>query len=413
MSFVWFFALGGLGTFFPFFSMYLNENAGLSGVEIGIVLATLPAVGIAAQPLWGVVADRTGLRTRVLTILCLGAAVCYTALGGADGFPAIFLATALLAAFSTPLIPTCVSVTLAVSGPVGPNAFGRIRVWGTVGFLALVASFPWLLGRAEALRGMSPIEGGPSEPALGLMFPVAGVLVLIAGIFAWTLPRAGLTAVRSHRGDWRKLFAHGPYVRLLFFALAGYLCLQGPMGMFAVFVRANGGTAESVSLMWVAMLVVEIPLIAMSGASLARFGARGLLGIGVFAGGLRWTLCGFAPDLTIIFASSLLHGVTVAGLVIGAPLYVEAVVPERLRSTGQGILAMVGASVGGIGSNVGAGWLLQHVGPDAPYIVGGVGALVLTALLPLILPAATRLDVAAVSGASRGSSGPPQDLDGS
>ena len=391
ISFVWFFTLGGFGIFFPFFSLYLDENAGLTGMQLGIVLATLPAVGIAAQPLWGLIADRTGLRARVLAVLCLGAAACYTALGGVDGFAAIFLATALLAVFSMPLIPTCVSVTLALVGEAGPHGFGRVRVWGTVGFLLLVAAFPRLLEGFERLRGLESVPGGPSEPGLALMFPVTGVLVVAAGVFALRLPRTGSLAVRSLRGDWRRLLRHGPYVRILIFSLAAYLCLQGPMGMFAVFVRSHGGTAESVSLVWIMMLIVEIPLIAMSGATLARVGGRGLLAIGVIAGGLRWAVCGFAPDLRFVYAVSLLHGVTVTGLVIGAPLYVEAVVPPRLRSTAQGILAMFGISLGGIGSNLGAGWLLEHVGPAAPYIVGGLGALLLGLLIPLILPPAHRL----------------------
>lgn len=404
ISFVWLFALAGLGTFFPFYSLYLKENAGLSGVQLGIVLATLPAVGIAAQPFWGIVADRTGLRARVLTVLCFGAAIAYTTIGAVDGFLAIFLATALLAAFSTPLIPTCVSVTLAVSGRSGPHAFGRIRVWGTVGFLMLVASFPWLLDLVEG--SFDDVQTTVSEPALGIMFPLTGAMLLAAAAFAWALPRTELLAVRSHPGDWRRLLAHGPFLRVLAYALVGYLCLQGPMGMFAVFVRANGGSIDAVSRMWMLMVSLEIPLIAMSGATLARIGPRGLLGIGVLAGGIRWTVCGLAPSLTLVYVSSLLHGVTVAGLVVGGPLYVEAVVPERLRSTGQGILAMAGVSIGGIGSNLAAGWLLDHVGADAPYLAGGIGALVLVALLPVILPPARRLEVSDGAGTPGGGADP-------
>lgn len=398
ISLVWFFCLGGFGVFFPFFSMYLRENAGLTGTQLGAVLAVLPLVGIAAQPMWGYIADRTGLRARVLVLLSVGAAVCYTAVGVAQGFAAILFTTALLAAFSTPLIPACVSVTLAVSSEAGPHTFGRIRVWGTVGFLLLVVSFPWLLDAFQESRDLAAVPGGPSKPGLAMMFPVTGVLVLIGGLIALALPRSGALALRAHRGDWRRLVRHGPFVRLLFFVLVAFLCLQGPMGMFAVFVRARGGTLESVSQMWILMLLLEIPLIALSGATLARVGARGLLAIGVIAGGLRWAVCGLCPDLRWVYAASLLHGVTVTGLVIGAPLYVEAVVPGRLRSTGQGILAMFGVSVGGVSSNLCAGWLLEHVGPDAPYVVGGLGALTLGILLPLILPPAHRLAERTASG---------------
>jgi len=386
ISLVWFFAMGGLGVFFPFFSMYLDENIGLSGSEIGIVMAAVPAVGIFAQPLWGVVADRTGLRARLLAVLCLGAGVCYALLWSARGFAAILGGTALLALFAAALVPTAVAVTLALTSGAGPRSFGRVRVWGTVGFLLLVAGFP----RCLDLLGFEPGAFGSamdaSEPGLGWMLPLTGALTLAAGLFALRLPRTAALSLRAAGGDWRTLLRHRPYLHVLAFAMLGYFCLQGPMGMFALYVRAHGGSAESVSWMWIAMLLIEIPLIALSGQTLARIGPRGLLAIGLLAGGLRWTVCGFTADLRWVYVVSLLHGVTVTGLVVGAPLYVEAVVPERLRSTGQGILAMFGASVGGISSNLGTGWLIQHVGPDAPYIVGGLGALALGALLPLILP---------------------------
>jgi len=392
ISFIWFFCLGGLGIFFPFFSLYLHENAGLTGTQLGVVLAVMPLVGIAAQPFWGYVADRTGLRARILALLCLGAGVGYATLGQARGFLGILAATALLATFSSALIPTCVSVTLALSGSGGAHNFGRVRVWGTVGFLLTVVSFPWLLDAFEGFRGLAAHAGGPSKPGLALMFPVSGVLAANGGVIALDLPRHVAMSLRAVRGDWRRLARHGPFARLMFFALAAYLCLQGPMGMFAVFVRESGGTLESVSQMWILMLLLEIPLIALSGATFEKVGPRGLLAIGVIAGGARWAVCGLAPDLRWVYAASLLHGVTVTGLVVGAPLYVESVVPDRLRSTGQGILAMFGISLGGISSNLSAGWLLEHMGPDAPYVVGGFGAIALGALIPLILPPPHHLD---------------------
>lgn len=387
MALVWFFCLGGLGVWFPFYTLYLHENAGLTGSQVGRVMAVLPLMGILGQPLWGQIADRTGSRTRVLALLCGCAAAGYAALALAVGFRGLLLATAALALFSTALIPACVSVTLSLARDASPRAFGYSRVWGTVGFLAAVVGFPYLLHAWQAARGLDALRSVDlSEPGLAIMFPVTGAVVAVSGLVALALPGRGSAALRAPRGDWRRLLRHGPYLRLLGFALAGYLCLQGPQVLFPVFVRSHGGSVDTVSRMWILMLLLEIPLIALSGATLERIGARGLLGIGVFAGGLRWTVCGFAPDLTLVWPVQLLHGVVVAGLIIGGPLYVEQSVPERLRSTGQGTLAMVGFGLGGITSNLGAGWLLEHVGPQAPYALGGLGALALGLLLPLILP---------------------------
>jgi len=386
MSCVWFFCLGGLGLFFPYFSLYLRENAGLSGSQVGVVLAMLPLVGTLAQPLWGQLADRTGARSRVLVLLALGAATGYLALAWARGFAALVLATLLLALFSTAVVPAAMSVTFALARADRAHAFGRMRVWGTIGFLALVVGFPRFLDWFQAAHGLAAGAAGPSEPGLDVMFPITAGLVAGGGLFALALPRGGEMNLRAPRGDWRRLLRHRPFVRLLAFTFVAYLFLQGPMSIFPIYVRSLGGSLDSVSEMWVLMLSLEIPLIAFSGSSLARFGPRGLLAIGAIAGGVRWTACGLISDLSIIYPFQILHGVVVAGLVIGGPLYVEAIVPERLRSTGQGVLAMVGVSLGAVASHLGSGWLLEHAGPRAPYLIGGIGSLALAALVPKLLP---------------------------
>jgi PPP family 3-phenylpropionic acid transporter len=390
MSCVWFFCLGGLGIFFPFFSLYLRENAGLSGSQMGLVLSMLPLIGTLAQPFWGQLADRTGARSSVLALLVFGAAAGYLSLGFAQGFPALLLTTTLLALFSTAMIPTAMAVSFALAEGDRAHQVGRMRVWGTVGFLLLVVGFPPVLHELQAARGWARVPGGPSEPGLDVMFPVTAAVLVVGALIALTLPRGGEMALRAPKGDWRRLLRHRPFVRLLVFALLAYACLQGPMSIFPIYVRALGGSLDSVSQMWILMLALEIPLVFYSGSSIARFGARGLLAIGVLAGGVRWTACGLAPDLAFAFPFQILHGVVVAGLVVGGPLYVEAVVPERLRSTGQGMLAMVGVSIGAVVSQLGTGVLLELGGPRAPYLVGGIGALALVALLPWLLPPVAR-----------------------
>ena len=163
MALVWFFCLGGLGTFFPFFSMYLKQNAGLSGTQVGMVLAIIPLLGIFAQPLWGQVADRTGLRARVLALVALGTALGYALLALPRGFGTLALATAGLALFSTALLPMNVSVTLALVRDAGPHAFGLVRVWGTVGFLVAMAGLPPLLDAWQAAQGLVH-DLGEAEP---------------------------------------------------------------------------------------------------------------------------------------------------------------------------------------------------------------------------------------------------------
>ena len=386
MALVWFFGFGALGLFLPFFGLYLHENAGLGGTRVGVVLAVVPLVGMLVQPFWGQLADRTGLRAQVLVGVSVGAAAGYAALSLAHGFTGLVLATALLAAFLSAFPPAAVAVTFAIARPDDPHAFGHSRVWGTVGFLCLVVGFPMLLDAVQRERGLAVVPGGPSEPGLELAFALASALVFTAALIALALPRGGAIATRAARGDWRRLLRNAAYLRLLAFSLVAYLCLQGPLTIFPLLVRERGGSLDAVSGLWVPMLLFEIPLVALSGTSLERFGARGLIAIGVFCGGLRWLVCGLGTGLVWLYPVQALHAVTVAGFILGAPLYVEAVVPEHLRSTGQGLLTMIGASLGGVTSNLAAGWLFERVGVDAPYLAGGLGALALGLLVPLALP---------------------------
>jgi len=379
LALFWFLYFCALGVFYPYLTLYLHENAGLDGTQVGIVLAVLPLVGIVAQPLWGNLADRTGARRGILIVVTACAAAGYAVLGQAHGFGALVAATALLAVFASAVVPLALSVTFAALRSA--HGFGRIRVWGTIGYLVTVAVFPWFLHR------VAPVGHGANEPGLAVMFPVTAVLAGAAALIGAWLPRGGAVALRAARGRWRALLAEPAVVRLLLVSLAGHLFLQGPQGMFAILIRAHGGDIGTIGRMWVMMLLLEIPLVSLSGAGLTRLGARALLTIGVLAGGVRWTACALTDHVGVIYAVQLLHGVVVAGLLLGGPLYLELVVPPNLRSTAQSLLGMLGVGVGGIVSNVAAGWLLEHAGPDAPFLAGGLGALVLGCAVAFILPA--------------------------
>jgi PPP family 3-phenylpropionic acid transporter len=357
-----------------------------------MVLAVSPLVGMIAQPLWGQVADRTGARGRVLAFLTLGTAVGYAIVGSAEGFRAILIAVAGLAFVGTAVFPLMNSVSLAILRDQGRHAFGRVRVWGTIGYFVIILVFPSLLDFYQAPDVVNSAGRDVSQPALGLMFPITAVLVLVSALIAFFLPQKGAVALRAGRGDWRELMRNRSFLRFLFFALSAHFLMHGPMWLFPLFVRSRGGDLDMIRAMWILMLTFEIPLVLLTGSGLKRLGARGLLAVGVFAGGLRWTLSALLADPTLLFAVQMLHGVTVVGVNVGSPLYLDTVAPERLRSTAQGILSMVGAGVAGIASNTVAGWLVDRGGTDTLYLICGVGSLALGLLTVWWLPSERKYD---------------------
>jgi PPP family 3-phenylpropionic acid transporter len=388
LTLFWFIYFGGLGIFTPYFGLYLRENAGLSGTELGVVLSMMPLVGIVAQPLWGQIADLSGARSRLVAWLSLGSVFGYLVLFWAHGFIAITVATALLALFMSAVIPITVSASLAILRDAGAHAFGFVRVWGTIGFLILVLAFPWILDRYRAARGLVPAAG--SEPGLEIMFILIAALVLLASLLGFFLPRTGAVSMRAARGDWRKLLRNSAFLRFLIFSLIAYFFMTGPMWLFPIFIRARGGDIDTIRGMWILMLIVEIPLVLSTGSGLKRLGARGLLALGTLVGGVRWILCGAVTDFSVLYAVQMLHGVTVVGLLLGGPLYLDAIIPEQLRSTAQAVLSTVGAGVASIVSNIGSGWFLERAGADQLYLVSGIGSLVLGCLTWWMLPSAAK-----------------------
>jgi MFS transporter, PPP family, 3-phenylpropionic acid transporter len=384
LTLFWFVYFGSLGIFFPYFSLYLRENAGLSGTEVGLVLAISPFIGMLAQPLWGQVADRTGARGRTLAFLTLGTAFGYLGLGAAESFRSIVLATAGLALVGTAVFPMMTSVSLAILRDAGRHAFGHVRVWGTIGYFVLIMVFPWALDyfRPAVIKAPSNV----SQPGLDLMFPITAGLVFVAAVIAFFLPKKGTVGLRAERGDWRELMHNPAFLRFLIFSLCAHFLMHGPMWLFPLFVRSRGGDLATIRNMWILMLVIEIPLVLLTGSGLKRLGARGLLAVGVTVGGLRWLMCALITDASLLFAVQALHGVTVVGLNLGSPLYLDVVAPEKLRSTAQGILSMIGAGIAGIASNASAGWLMDQSGIDRLYLICGLGALTLGALACWILP---------------------------
>ena len=379
----WLVYMGSLGISFPYYGLYLGTHAGLSAVEVGAVLSVLPLVGLVAQPLWGQIADRTGARSRVLAGLVAGAACANLVVGRASGFVELLLATGLLAAFASAVMPMALSVSLAVLQHDGRHAFGIARSVGTFGYLVTVVAFPLVLRAATG--DAQPAPGG-APAALGWMFPAIALLALSSGTVAWTLPRAGGVTLRATHPGVRRLVGNGPLVRLLAYVFCAYLFLNGPIQLFPLFVRSLGGGVDALSRMWVLMLLLEIPLMAWVGGLRLRLGARGLVAMGVVASGLRWAGSAFVQDLDVASVLGVLHGIAVVGLGIGAAVYVEEVVPDDLRSTGQGLLAAVGIGLGGILSNVACGWLFDRLGAQATYLGCGLGALLLGLATPLVLP---------------------------
>jgi len=364
ISLFWFFYMAGLGVIFPYQTLYFQEDVGLTGTQLGLTMAIYPLIGIIASPIWGQWADRSGQRRATLFILAVGSSVGYLLVSTASNFLYLLFCMALLSAFAAPAMSVSSSLSFAVLGKAGADRFGHVRVWGTIGYLMMVVLFPEILTWAED----NPEE--ESRLSLRSIFPVAATLCLFAGMFLLWVPPSQSLSIRAKRGDINRILSKKAYIKLLVLAFLAFGLLSGPIVLFPVFVVEKGGDIETISRLWIPMLMLEIPLIYFTGSGLRRIGARGLIALGISCDGLRWLVTALAPNLSWIFGIQLLHGVVVVGLIIGMQLYVEQEVPENLRATGQTLLGAI-MGFGAVISHLWTGLVLEHIGTNVPYLAAG------------------------------------------
>ena len=114
LSLFWGTLFGALGIFFPYYSLYLKEDLGLTGQQVGTAMGVFHLIGLIGQPAWGYIADRTGSRKRVLVILSTGMALGFVAFWFVEKYAMLLLVSAGFAAFYTSLIPQGMALGLGL-----------------------------------------------------------------------------------------------------------------------------------------------------------------------------------------------------------------------------------------------------------------------------------------------------------
>ena len=389
LSLYWFLYLGGMGIFFPFFQIHLDEVVGLSESRIGIVLAAIPIFGILGQLIWARVSDLTGSRRGVLSGLSFASALSFAWLGARTGFWGVLAGVAVMAFVTNAITPMLTALAMAALGEGGRRSFAWVRMWGTVGFLVFVQSTPRLIALHPAVKDAGEDFVAAADVS-AWMFLGAGFLVFLSAFCAIGLPDTGEVSLKAARGDGRRLLAHQPIRRLLVFAFCAFTVMMGPIFHLPRILREHGGTIGTIADTWLGMLLVEIPLVASAGWLMKKLGPRGLLRVGILAEGVRWILTASVDRLEFVQAIQLMHGIGIAGIFVGMPFYMESCVPRHLRSSGQSLVHIAGVGLGAALSNLLFGVLLDAFGLRVPLMALGVSGILLAAATLWLLPMPAR-----------------------
>jgi PPP family 3-phenylpropionic acid transporter len=337
-----------VGAYLPYFAAYLR-GLGFSGEQIGTVQMIPSLLAPAVAMGWAAWADRRATPARALgraTAWAAGAAVLLPLARTPLAVGAVVLLQSLGDRAFVPLLD---SATIEHCRARPGKSYARIRLFGSLGFIAAALA----TGRALTLRGNRP----------GDILVPAAVAALVVGyaLAARRLPGAPAPAHEDRPGprDMLALLGHRPLLFLLG-ACAVHWAACAPFHLlFGVFVRDRGLPADVTGLGMGVGVGAEIAALILFPRLERRVPLRGLFSIAFIGSALRWALLSRATGAPEIVLLQLLHGLTF-GLFWGCAMAsMGALVPQRLRATGQ---ALFTAIVFGIGN--GAGYALAGRGYD-------------------------------------------------
>ena len=337
---------GALGIFLPYFALWLTAR-GLSPSEATRVLSLVPLTTLIAPPLVGLVADARRARGWLLRGASVATCVAFVGLVVASGRPALYLSTALFALCRAPLTSLVDATTLDHVRHHG-GSYGRIRLWGSLGFLVAALGFGALAERV----------------GIGVMPTTTTWALALAALCSFALPAPPLVERAGVVGAWWKLVGDGE--SWLFFAAValGYLATSAYDSGFSMHLAHLGFGGRFIGAAWATGVAAEIVMMALSGAILARVGAAPLFAFSLATATARWLLLSRVSSATAILLLQPLHGVTfglfwVAGVTLTRDRAGAApTAAQGLFAAALGVGSLVGMNVAGRLLEVGGGRLL-------------------------------------------------------
>ncbi len=363
---VYLFYFGALGILIPYWAPYLRD-IGLEPVQIGQVMAVYLGWRLLAPTAWGWLADRSGRPMLLVRVAAAASALAFAVVATQTGYTGLLLWMSVFAIFWTALIPQYEANTLAVLGPrVG--SYGRIRLWGSVGFILAVVLGGWWFG----------------QYGLGAVPLVCAGLVAMVALSSWFAP-AGPRAAVPHAGPgFSSLLRQPRVIALLLVALLVQAAFGPYYVFFTVYLEDLGYSRVGIGLLWALGVAAEICVFLYSPWLFRIFSRRRLLLAALAFAVLRWCLtAAFAEHLVLLVLAQLMHMASFGLFHAVAVVCVHDFFPGNTHGRGQAIYSSAGFGAGGALGSLYSGYTWTLLGPAAMFWVaaGLVGLAFLIAVL--------------------------------
>lgn len=359
LSAFYFFYFAYLGAFAPFFALYLT-SIGMNAVEIGVLMALPQLTRILAPHLWGWLADHTGRRIGVVRISGAAGMIAFLGVFAGDSFAWLFAVLFAMMFFWSAALPLVEATTLSKLGDETAR-YGRIRVWGSVGFIAAVVAVGYLIDA--------------TAPRLVLWV----IAALMAGmlLLSFTLSEA---KPEPHESDdlpvWQ--IVRKPAVLAVIGASALMAAAHGPYYTFYTIHLVDHGYSKSAAgWLWALGVICEIGIFIWMSRLYRAFTLRSILIASTLLAALRFVVIGWSADsIVLLLAAQTLHAASFGSFHAAAIGVVHKLFRGRHQARGQAIYGSLAYGLGGTVGGLASGYAWGGLGPALTFtLAGGCGLL--------------------------------------
>lgn len=339
-----------LAMFVAFLPVYLDEQ-GLNPAQIGFIIGTGGFVTIIAQPLWGMISDKTKTIRKILLILLLCSSLFGYLLYDSSSYLPLVAFAMLLYFFLMPIDPLVESLNFSVSERYKVS-YGSIRTYGATGYA--VSSL--VTGYVMSTFGAN---------SLAILFAAIG---LISFFISWNMPDAPVTGKPV---TWSSLKQFLGNHQTLLFLLLVFIC-SVPTRMndtfLGVYIRELGGSAELVGQAWFLAAGSEILVFALSFLWMRKGKELVYICIAAAFYFIRFFASAWITDPQMLAYVQLLQLLTFPIFYSAAIQYLYRIVPVEWRATGQTVLALLFFGISGILASYLGGAIYHTFGGQSLYL---------------------------------------------
>ena len=318
-------------------------HLGFTGTEISYVFGTTAFGSLISPLIAGWVADRV-MPNQTFTALChfAGAPILYLAWQQTEFMP-MWLAIFAYAMLYMPTI--ALTNAIAFHHSTDSRAFGNVRMWGTIGWIAIA----WVMSYCLEVRA----EQDPSGHYLGDCLIATTLLSIVMGIYCLTLPSTPPSRDDKHPYAFLeafKLTQDRNFAVLLVVSFVVAIELPFYYNLTFLFLtEPETGVGLSASSANVAMSlgqIGEVALMLLLAPSIRRLGMRTTITLGILAWPVRYAIFAIGQPAWLVIAAQTLHGICFSLFFVGGMIAVERLSRRDIRASAQGLIVFATNGVG-------------------------------------------------------------------